>query len=91
MALIGFVAACNSPSKEINEPRYMAEVDSLRKSKDNEFAISNNGPFSDNNEIFKGLNYFPVKPEYRIHARWIKDGNYIREISDSKGGIREYR
>jgi uncharacterized protein (DUF1684 family) len=51
-----------------NNPAYRKEVEKEREEKDNFMRTSSASPLTDQKDIFKGLNYFPVDEKYKIIA-----------------------
>lgn len=93
LLLMSLSLSCGTAvSTGINPGDYAKMLDSLRRDKDNAFAMGKHSPFSEVREEFTGLKYYAADTAYRLHASWIQpDTTYLREISDSKGGIRKYR
>lgn len=93
LLLMGLSISCRTAVSTAENPGdYKKKVDSLRREKDNAFAMGKHSPFSDVPEEFTGLKYYPVDTTYRLHVSWVQpDTTYLREIADSKGGIRKYR
>lgn len=84
--------ACNSTKTAVSDSAYTKYIDSLRKEKNNEFAIGKNSPFAATSVEFEGLNYYPVNPAYRVKPTWsVPDTTFLKQIADSKGGVRAFR
>lgn len=51
-----------------NDPAYAEEITKEREDKDRFMKTSAESPFAKDKDAYKGLNYFPVDPKYRIVA-----------------------
>lgn len=73
------------------DSNYLAQIRVERTLKDKQFAMSPRSPFADAEPDFSGLRYFEPDGEWNVKATLIQpDTTFVREITDSKGGIRYY-
>lgn len=94
--------ACQQPQKkqagsdtgrvEISaDSLWKSQLLTMRKQKDDAFAMSNTSPFHDLPGDFTGLKYFPVNPKWRFQALWMSDVKpETAKIRDTKGQMRDY-
>jgi uncharacterized protein (DUF1684 family) len=69
---------------------YIANVEKLRKEKDNTLQGDEDSPFGDSIK-FKGLNYFPINSKYRINAKLTEIGQKKAiTLSTSDGKEKSY-
>lgn len=91
VALGCFWASCSAPSVLEGENAYNAQLNMERLLKDKHFGSAKNSPFYDLGGKFKGLNYFEPDSTWNCKGKIIQpDTTYLREIIDTKGGIRKY-
>jgi uncharacterized protein len=87
---IAFVfTACE---KKTDHSEYIEQLNVQRKDKDKRFKFTDTSPIlPEKREEFKGLNYFPVEPSYKVDARYIpEEGIHIVQFNFTNGGIQEY-
>jgi uncharacterized protein (DUF1684 family) len=95
---LSFVA-CNQSSTAADSDReaqeravYVKTMQQDRKAKDDEFAAHPKSPFASLYEDFLGLKYYEPDWNFRVKANWVQpDTAFIRDIADSKGGMRKYK
>ncbi|MFH1120945.1 MAG: DUF1684 domain-containing protein [Bacteroidota bacterium] len=70
LAILLVITLNISAQKSTSEKEYIKEVRRERKDKDKEFALAENSPLDPKVKPgFSGLNYFKVRPEWRVTAR----------------------
>ena len=70
---------------------YVAEITAVRKEKDEAFKHSPTSPLpTETKEDFDGLNYYPVRPEYRIVADFLPIQGGIVDIAMTNGKSERY-
>lgn len=85
--------SCDAGGKKTAKPDpYAMGIDELRKAKDQAFKTSSSSPLPAGEKgPFVGLDYYPVRPEYRIIAEFLPlQGGTIIEIPMNNGASERY-
>jgi uncharacterized protein len=74
-----------------DDPAYTAEILREREDKGQFMRTSSESPFYETKDVFKGLNYFPPDPQYRIMAKLIPiHDKKVAVLNTSDGKTQRY-
>ncbi|MEO1055212.1 MAG: DUF1684 domain-containing protein [Bacteroidota bacterium] len=88
IAIIGMIFF----SLQGNEATYVEQILKEREEKEHFMLTSPSSPFAENPDTFKGLNYFPPNPDFKVKARIIpsSDKNIVR-LGTNDGKQKPYK